>query len=163
MNSTIYINPAGVSEESRIANPVAIASCRSESLSRVASGRKPSDAHLVMASGCSTIGHSSQREQITDTRADAEREFWQAWLSHRIFGKPSAESRLLLLSDEEPDAATPPNQQSSVAYHLLGDQGEPVARNVGSGIRRARHWVTGLSRRCPDLFAHWQVARNTAP
>ena len=71
--------------------------------------------------------------------------------------------RLLLLSDEEPDAATPPNQQSSVAYHLLGDQGEPVARNVGSGIRRARHWVTGLSRRCPDLFAHWQVARNTAP
>ena len=129
----------------------------------VASDREPSDAHLVQASDCSTIGNSSQREHVTDTRADAQREFWQAWLSHRIFGKPSAESRLLLLSDEEPDAATPPNQQSSVAYHLLGDQGEPVARNVGSGIRRARHWVTGLSRRCPDLFAHWQVARNTAP
>ena len=160
---TIDIIPIGVSEASRIANPVAIESCRSESLSRVASGRKPSDAHLVQASDCSTIGNSSQREHVTDTRADAQREFWQAWLSHRIFGKPSAESRLLLLSDEEPDAATPPNQKSSVAYHLLGDQGEPVARNVGSGIRRARHWVTGLSRRCPDLFAHWQVARNTAP
>ena len=132
---TIDIVPIGVSEASRIANPVAIESCSSESLSRVASGRKPSDAHLVIASGCSTIGHSSQREQITDTRADAEREFWQAWLSHRIFGEPSAESRLLLLSDEEPAAATPPNQQSSVAYHLLGDQGEPVARNVGSGTR----------------------------
>lgn len=34
LNSTIYINPTGVSEASRIANPVAIASCRSESLSR---------------------------------------------------------------------------------------------------------------------------------
>jgi RNA-directed DNA polymerase len=30
-------------------------------------------------------------------------------------------------------------------------------------IRRARHWITSLSRRCPELFAHWQVARTGAP
>ena len=30
-------------------------------------------------------------------------------------------------------------------------------------IRGARNWITSLSRRCPDLFAHRQVARNTAP
>lgn len=30
-------------------------------------------------------------------------------------------------------------------------------------LRRARHWIARISRRCPELFAHWQVARNTAP
>jgi RNA-directed DNA polymerase len=30
-------------------------------------------------------------------------------------------------------------------------------------IRRARNWITSLSRRRPELFAHWQVARTVAP
>ena len=30
-------------------------------------------------------------------------------------------------------------------------------------LRRARHWIASISRSCPELFAHWQLARNTAP
>ena len=30
-------------------------------------------------------------------------------------------------------------------------------------VRRARHWIARISRSCPELFAHWQLARSTAP
>jgi RNA-directed DNA polymerase len=30
-------------------------------------------------------------------------------------------------------------------------------------LRRARHWIMNLSRRYPELFAHWQLASNRAP
>jgi len=29
--------------------------------------------------------------------------------------------------------------------------------------RRARHWIASISRSCPELFAHWQLARDAAP
>jgi RNA-directed DNA polymerase len=29
--------------------------------------------------------------------------------------------------------------------------------------RRARHWIASISRSCPELFAHWQLARDVAP
>ena len=36
-------------------------------------------------------------------------------------------------------------------------------KKLRTHVRRARHWIASISRRCPELFAHWQLARSVAP
>src|ERR1700731_1998795 len=36
-------------------------------------------------------------------------------------------------------------------------------KKLRAHVRRARHWIASISRRCPKLFAHWELARSGAP
>ncbi len=36
-------------------------------------------------------------------------------------------------------------------------------KKLRTHLQQARHWIASLSRRCPELFAHWQLARSVAP
>ena len=36
-------------------------------------------------------------------------------------------------------------------------------KKLRAHVRRARHWIASISRRCPELFAHWELARSVAP
>ncbi len=36
-------------------------------------------------------------------------------------------------------------------------------KKLRTHTRRARHWIASISRRCPELFAHWELARSMAP
>ncbi|WP_084080728.1 group II intron maturase-specific domain-containing protein [Edaphobacter aggregans] len=36
-------------------------------------------------------------------------------------------------------------------------------KKLRAHVRRARHWIASIARRCPELFAHWELARSVAP
>jgi RNA-directed DNA polymerase len=36
-------------------------------------------------------------------------------------------------------------------------------KKLRAHVRRARHWIASISRRCPELFAHWELAPSVAP
>ena len=36
-------------------------------------------------------------------------------------------------------------------------------KKLRAHVRRARHWIASISRRCPELFAHWELARSVPP
>ena len=36
-------------------------------------------------------------------------------------------------------------------------------KKLRAHVRRARHWIASISRRCPELFAHWELVRSVAP
>jgi RNA-directed DNA polymerase len=36
-------------------------------------------------------------------------------------------------------------------------------KKLRAHVRRARHWIASISRRCSELFAHWELARSVAP